>query len=53
MNVHELIQELKNHPGSMLVMVDGYEGGYDELRPTCVAEKQVALNVHDGTDEWY
>lgn len=29
MTVHELIEKLKECPGEMQVVVDGYEGGYD------------------------
>jgi hypothetical protein len=31
--VHELIEVLKQFPGDMLVLTDGYEGGYEEIRP--------------------
>lgn len=33
MNVHELIEALKQFPGDMLVLTDGYETGFEEIRP--------------------
>jgi hypothetical protein len=29
MTVSELIERLKNYPGDMMVVIPGYEGGYD------------------------
>ena len=31
MKVHELMEALKQFPGDMLVLTDGYETGYDEI----------------------
>lgn len=33
MKVHELIEALKQFPGDLPVLTDGYEGGYEEIRP--------------------
>ena len=32
MKVQELIEALKQFPGDMLVLTDGYEGGFEEIR---------------------
>ena len=48
MNVKELIQLLRKHPPEMRVIVDGYEGGYDDTRGLEI--KNIALNAHK---EWY
>lgn len=49
MTVGELIEKLQQFDPNMLVMVDGYEGGVDELRQ--VGEREVILNYHK--DVWY
>ena len=33
MKVRELIEALKQFPGDLPVLTDGYEGGYEEIRP--------------------
>ncbi len=48
MKVRELIDTLKGYDPEMMVVVRGYEGGYDEVGRTCVLN--ICLNVHD---EWY
>lgn len=42
MNVKELIEKLKQFPTEMLVVVDGYEGGYDDI--ATVHQVKVKLN---------
>ena len=50
MNVRQLIEKLKEHPPEMRVIVDGYEGGYNDLES--LKTTQIRLNVHDK-DEWW
>jgi hypothetical protein len=45
MNVRQLIEKLKEHPPEMRVIVDGYEGGYNDLES--LKTTQIRLNVHD------
>lgn len=47
MNVGDLIQELQKYDKAMLVMVDGYEGGFNDVIKECITIKDIALNIHD------
>jgi hypothetical protein len=49
MIVKELIEQLQQLDPELLVFVDGYEGGYDDV--TISEVKEIALNVHN--DWWY
>jgi len=44
MNVQQLIEELQKHPPEMRVIVNGYEGGYEDL--DLPKQKSIRLNVH-------
>ena len=48
MTVEELIVELRKHDGSRRVVVDGYEGGVDDV--TAAKQTEVALNVNPSPD---
>lgn len=48
MKVNELIERLKEFDPETMVIVNGYEDGYDEI--VNVKEKMIDLNVHS---EWY
>ena len=44
MKVKELIEQLSKMDPEAMVVVDGYEGGVDELKK--ITEEEVYLNVH-------
>lgn len=46
MLVKELIEILKEYPEDMLVCVDGYEGGYSDIKRGCVYLQGVDLDVN-------
>jgi hypothetical protein len=48
MNVNELIELLKDYPSEMRLVVNGYEGGYNDI--THVKQINIHLNVHP---EWF
>ena len=48
MKVKELIEELQKHDPERMVVVAGYEGGYDEI--SGAGEIRLKLNAHT---EWY
>ena len=48
MKVKELIEELQKHDLEKIVVVPGYEGGYDEI--SGVGEIRLKYNAHT---EWY
>jgi len=48
MKVKELIEELQKHDPAKMVVVAGYEGGYDEI--SGAGEIRLKLNAHT---EWY
>ena len=48
MKVKELIKELQKHDPEIMVVVAGYEGGYDEI--SGVGEIRLKYNAHT---EWY
>jgi len=48
MNVGQLIEQLKNYPQDLRVVVRGYEGGYNDVD---IFEKlKIVLDYHS---EWY
>lgn len=50
MTIAELRELLANYPQDLPVMVEGYEGGFDDVTANNVATKQVRLEVNP---EWY
>ena len=50
MTVSEMIDVLKGHPGDLCVVVNGYEGGYDDLSPAQISVVRIALNT--GVNDW-
>ncbi len=50
MNVHELIDLLRQYPGSLRVVVNGYEDGYDDLSSGQISVKSIAL--YTGVHDW-
>ena len=48
MKVKELMKELQKHDPEKMVVVAGYEGGYDEI--SGAGEIRLKLNAHT---EWY
>ena len=51
MTVNELIEQLKSYPGDMVVVIPGYEGGYDNPS-VCVDGVDFDANW-DGKDKTY
>ena len=51
MIVGELIRILETHPPHLRVMVDGYEGGVEDLEARLLLTRYVRLDVH--SDWWY
>ncbi len=51
MNVQQLIEELQKHPPEMRVIVQGYEGGYNDMKPPEITS--IRLNVHDEDCGYY
>jgi hypothetical protein len=49
MTVNELIEQLKNYPGDMKVLVLGYEGGYNDAG---VTTEDIIFNANE-TGPWY
>ncbi|MFM9151729.1 MAG: hypothetical protein ACKOPU_05590 [Candidatus Planktophila sp.] len=49
MTVNELVEQLKNYPGDMMVLTLGYEGGYND---TELHTRNIVFNVNDK-DTWY
>jgi len=49
MNVKDLIEKLKTFPEDSLVLVQGYEGGYDDI--IRLEEKRVIENPQH--EDWY
>ncbi len=45
MTVGELIRLLQTYPQDMPVVVDGYEGGYDDLKKDLVVVRDIRLNA--------
>ena len=48
MNVKETIEKLMKYPLDMRVVVDGYEGGYEDLTDGQYFISDIALNVSDS-----
>lgn len=53
MTVSELIKELQDHPGNMVVLVDGYESGYDAIGKIFVAKAKRNKNGPAYEGEYY
>ncbi len=52
MNVIELIEKLKEFPPNMRVVVEGYEGGYDDINR--FKETGIIPNMNTGSNKkWY
>lgn len=53
MTVNELIEQLKNYPSDMSVVIPGYEGGYDN--PSVCLDCVIFDTNWDGKDKvsWY
>ena len=49
MTINELIEQLKNYPGDMRVLVPGYEGGYND---TGLKTEEIVFNFPKN-DAWY
>ncbi len=50
MTIGELIALLESYPSDMRVVVNGYEGGYDDLSPQQIAAERITLNT--GVHDW-
>ena len=50
MTVKELIQMLEAYPNDLRVVVNGYEGGFDDITPDRIFVIQIQLDV--GTKDW-
>ena len=50
MLVSELIELLREYPSDLLVVVNGYEEGYDDLSPRQISTAKISLNT--GTHHW-
>ena len=50
MTVSELIDLLREYPAGLRVVVNGYEGGYDDLAPQQISVVRIALNT--GVHDW-
>lgn len=50
MTVRELIRLLASYPSDMKVVVNGYEGGYDDLSPEQISVMPIRLNT--GGKDW-
>lgn len=51
MTAGELIALLKEHPEDRRVVVQGYEGGYDDLAPHQVVTLRLVLELNAGRDD--
>ncbi len=55
MTVKELRELLKKYPDDILVVVSGYESGWDDITPGSLSKKEVLLNCkahsYDGQHE--
>ena len=50
MTVKELIQILESYPNDLRVVVNGYEGGFDDIAPERISVTKIQLDV--GTEDW-
>ena len=50
MTVDELIRMLETYPPDLRVVVDGYEGGVDDLEARLLLVRDIRLNVNA---DWY
>ena len=44
MTVKELKAQLEKYPPNIHVVVNGYEGGWDDINPESISKKEVLLN---------
>ena len=51
MTIQQLIERLNEFPKDTRIMIDGYEGGYEDLE--IIRESKVALNVHENDSPIY
>lgn len=49
--VQDLIGILSRYPSDLRVVVDGYEGGFDDLNPSLI--RQIEICLDKNTDWWY
>ena len=45
MVISELIEQLRDYPAGLRVVVDGYEEGYDDLSPEQISTMKISLNT--------
>ena len=50
MTIGELIRILQTYPQDTRVVVDGYEGGFDDIVPERISVVKIQLDV--GTEDW-
>ena len=50
MTVSELVECLQGYPGSLRVVVNGYEEGYDDLTPEQI--RRVRIGLDTGKRDW-
>ena len=50
MNVQQLIEQLQKHPPDMRIIIQGYEGGFNDLDR--VEPKEIIVNANDGHSWW-
>ena len=50
MTVRELVEHLQRFPGSLRVVVNGYEEGYDDLAPEQITRTKIGLDT--GKRDW-
>ena len=52
MTVAELIAQLQQYPAHMPVLVEGYEGGYNDVTPSRLSVQEIQRDVNPE-EEWY
>ena len=52
LTVKNLIDLLSKYPGNLRVVVDGYEGGYEDLQPGRVKVQKLVLDVYNDYEHW-
>ena len=53
MTIQELIEALQAYDPTMRVMVDGYEGGYNDVQISNFYTNEIALNIGSHKGVWY
>lgn len=53
MTVKELRKNLKQYPSDMRVVVNGYEGGYQDVTDKLFRKVDLKLNYFDIEEEWW